>query len=100
MDMSLKLELSVRPKGSSTYVVPSTTAMTVTWTDYLSFKITSAPLDYNLELLKIFVTTEGEQAIELGDLFITSFIQNKKTSTKGELTFDMMMSGEAGLQKG
>jgi len=73
LDMSLKLALKIKVKGSSTYVDPSATPLTVTWTDYTSFKIESTPSDYNLELIKIFVTTETE-VVELGEMFITSYI--------------------------
>ena len=36
----------------------------------------------------------------MGDFFIANFIKNKKTDTKGELTFEMLISGESGLDKG
>jgi len=73
IDMSLTLALSVLLPGSSNYVDPSTTPLTVTWTDYAKFKIKSTPADYNLELMKMFITTETD-VIELGELFIASFI--------------------------
>jgi len=54
--MSLKLTVKIKVKGSSTYVDPSTTPLAVTWADYVSFKITSTPSDYNLQLMKMFIS--------------------------------------------
>ena len=49
--------------------------------------------------MKIIITTDNE-TIELGKIFIESFIRNKKSSANGELTFEMLISGEAGITKG
>ena len=45
----------------------------IVWGTYAYFKIQSTPADYNLELMKIVITTETGTA-EFGDIFISSFI--------------------------
>ena len=49
--------------------------------------------------MNVVVTTEAN-TIKLGDMFISSFVQNMNKNTNGQLTFEMMISGEAGLSKG
>ena len=71
----------------------------MTWGDYVYFKIASDPKDYNLQLMKVVIETSTGTA-PLGDFFIANFIKNKDNSTQGELTFEMLISGEAGLTKG
>ena len=92
--MSLKIKTSL----GGTYSVPSN-RMEFIWGDYLYFQITSTPADYELELMEIVVTTEDETII-LGEMFIDSYVQNQKNTVDGELTFEMMISGEAGLSSG
>ena len=38
--------------------------------------------------------------VKMGDFFIDNFIKNKDLETEGELSFEMMFTGEAGLDKG
>ena len=103
--MSLTLDLFYKLKETdSTYINAENTLATgkeetFIWGDYAFFKITSDPKDYDLELMKVVIETEGGAVTPFGDMFISSFIQDQKAS-KGELTFKMMMSGEAGLSKG
>ena len=49
--------------------------------------------------MKVVIETSTGTA-PLGDFFIANFIKNKDNSTQGELTFEMLISGEAGLTKG
>ena len=105
LDMSLTLDLFYKlQKTDTTYISAEDTLatgseVTLTWGDYVYFKITSDPSDYDLDLMKVVITTESD-TVSFGDMFISSFIQDKTTSTQGELTFGMMISGEAGLTKG
>ena len=104
LDMSLTLDLFYKLQEDDDYISAEDTLatgkeVTLTWGDYVFFKITSDPKDYDLDLMKVVITTESD-TVSFGDMFISSFIQDKKDSTEGELTFKMMMSGEAGLSKG
>ena len=56
-----------------------TKAVSIVWGTYVYFKIQSTPTDYNLDLMKVVVTTEND-VIPFGDMFISSFIQDKKAT--------------------
>ena len=92
------MTLKIKTSKDGTYDTPAN-ATEVIWGDYLYFQITSIPSDYVLELMEIIVTIEDETFI-LGEIFVDSFIENMKNSVDGELTFEMMISGEAGLTSG
>ena len=95
--MELDLFYATNPNGPYTNADTTiTTPETVTWGDYLYFKITSNPSTYNLELMKIIVETSNKKKSTFGSVFIDSYIQNVQATT-GELYFEMMISGEAGL---
>ena len=49
--------------------------------------------------MKVIIYT-NEQYFKLEDFFIQNFIKNKDLKTEGELSFEMMISGETGLEKG
>ena len=97
----MELDLFYATNSNGPYTNADTTVatpQTLTWGDYMSFKITSTPSTYDLKLMKVVVTTNGGTST-LGSIFIDSYIQNVKATT-GELYFEMMISGEAGLQLG
>ena len=70
--MDLALGIQVKTSASGTYA-PLSSAMTVIWGDYLYIKIGSTPANYKLELMKVIITTSTE-TVELGEMFINSFI--------------------------
>eukprot|EP00828_Plagiopyla_frontata_P048481 TRINITY_DN9306_c0_g1_i5.p1 TRINITY_DN9306_c0_g1~~TRINITY_DN9306_c0_g1_i5.p1 ORF type:complete len:487 (-),score=71.63 TRINITY_DN9306_c0_g1_i5:19-1479(-) len=100
LDMSLTLQLKIK-NSKGKYVIPMA-ENTIIWGDYVDFQITSDPSDYYLSIMDIYVQTgsqTGDEYTQLGEMFVSSFVQNVNKG-KGETTFSMMISGEAGLDEG
>ena len=48
--------------------------------------------------MKVIIETDND-SVEFGDLFIYNFIQNKDLEIEGELSFEMMLNGEGGINE-
>ena len=46
--------------------------------------------------MKMLLTPENSETYELGDIYTESFIEDKNSATSSELTFNLLVSGEAG----
>lgn len=53
-----------------------------------------------MELSKIVLKINEKTSVELGELFIESFIEKYKNNIPGILEFEMMMNSEAGVISG
>ena len=68
------------------------------WGSIAYFKIISTPTYYNLDLMKVIIETDND-SVEFGDLFIYNFIKNKDLEIEGELSFEMIFTGEGGINE-